>query len=94
MPQTKFWRQKQNDDRNKNFDKNAMSDADVGRGNKFCAPDQIGKTKRSGSDGTGSFKIFQNTFESLAFIHINIYTQKISNLINQIDQRICTHIVR
>ena len=39
--------------------------------NKFCAPDQIGKTKRSGSDGTGSFKIFQNTFESLGFIHVN-----------------------
>ena len=38
----------------------------------FCAPDQIGKTKRSGSDGTGSFKNFQNTFESLGFIHINV----------------------
>ena len=72
LPQTKFWRQKQNDDRNKNFDKNAMSDADVGRGNKFCAPDQIGKTKRSGSGGIGSYKIFQNSFESLGFIHILI----------------------
>ena len=42
----------------------------VGCENKFCALDQIGKTKRSGSGGTGSFKIFQNSFESLGFIHI------------------------
>ena len=42
----------------------------VGCENKFCAPDQIGKTKRSGSVVPGSFKIFQNSFESLGFIHI------------------------
>ena len=29
MPQTKFWHQKQNDDRNENFEKNAMSDAET-----------------------------------------------------------------
>ena len=39
---------------------------------KFCAPDQIGKTKISGSVVPGSFKIFQNLFESLGFIHILI----------------------
>ena len=41
--------------------------------NKFCAPDQIGKTKRRGSGGTGSLKFFKNTFESLGFIHITIH---------------------
>ena len=45
----------------------------VGWGNKFCAPDQIEKTKCSGSVGTGSFKIFQNLFESLGSIHITIH---------------------
>ena len=44
----------------------------VGCENKFYAPDQIGKTKRSGSGGTGSLKIFQNSFESVGFIHILI----------------------
>ena len=29
LPQTKFWRQKQNDYRNKNFQKNAMSEAET-----------------------------------------------------------------
>ena len=45
----------------------------------FCAPDQIEITKRSESGGTGSFKIFQNLFESLGFIHILILCLKISN---------------
>ena len=35
----------------------------VGCGKIFCAPDQIGKTKTSGSVVPGSFKIFQNSFE-------------------------------
>ena len=42
----------------------------VGRGKIFCAPDQIGKTKLAEAIGTGSFKIFQNSFESLGFIHV------------------------
>ena len=29
LPQTKFWHQKQNDDRNENFEKNAMSEAET-----------------------------------------------------------------
>ena len=37
----------------------------------FLAPDQIGKNKTSGSVVPGSFKIFQNSFESLGFIHVD-----------------------
>ena len=40
---------------------------------KFCAPDQIGKTKISGSVVPGSFKIFQNSFE--AFFRVYTYTK-------------------
>ena len=42
----------------------------VGRGKIFCAPNQIGKTKRSGSVVPDLLKFFQNSFESLGFIHI------------------------
>ena len=41
------------------------------------------KNKNSGSVVPGSFKIFQNTFESLGFIHIK-HTLK-QQLINHID---------
>ena len=51
----------------------------VGCENKFCAPDQIGKTKTSGSVVPGSFKIFQNTFESLGFIHVDHTSKQQAN---------------
>ena len=51
----------------------------VGRKKLFCAPDQIGKTKTSGSVVPGSFKIFQNTFESLGFIHVDHTSKQQAN---------------
>ena len=45
----------------------------------FWAPDQIGKTKTSGSVVPGSFKIFQNTFESLGFIHVDHTSKQQAN---------------
>ena len=56
----------------------------------FCSLEKIilrsrsnRKNKTSGSVVPGSFKIFQNTFESLGFIHIK-HTLK-QQLINHID---------
>ena len=55
----------------------------VGLKIKFCTPDQIGKTKISGSVIPGSFKIFHNLFESLGFIHILISCLKKNQQLNQ-----------
>ena len=45
----------------------------------FCAPDQIGKTKLAEAIGTGSFKIIQNSFESLGFIHVDHTSKQQAN---------------
>ena len=54
--------------------------------NYFALPIKSEKQNTAEAIGTGSFKIFQNSFESLGFIHISISSIKNQQLINQIDQ--------
>ena len=54
--------------------------------NYFALPIKSEKQNTAEAIGTGSFKIFQNSFESLGFIHISISCIKNQQLINQIDQ--------
>ena len=61
---------------------------------KFCAPDQIRKTKIIGSVVPGSFKIFQNSFEAFSRVYTypNLMLKKSATKSNNLIKQIYTHI--